>query len=70
MYPALWHRLLQVVRCVADGSRPPIPAVDEIPGRDTASFGGLGDYLALIERCWAQEAEERPAFPDIIEALR
>jgi len=28
------------------------------------------DYVGLMQQCWAQEPQDRPAFPDIIGELR
>lgn len=33
-------------------------------------FWGYEDYVALMEACWAQDPEERPAFEHIIASLR
>lgn len=33
-------------------------------------FNGYEDYVALMEACWAQNPEERPAFEHIIASLR
>lgn len=52
---------------MADGKRPPIPALEELPG---GGFEGLMRFMALLQRCWAQAPADRPAFPAIIQELR
>ena len=39
-----------LVRFVADGGRLEIPPPDRLPGRGSAEFEGLADYVALIRR--------------------
>ena len=55
---------------VGAGERPRIPPRGELPGPDTAAFGGLDAYVALLQKCWAQDPQERPAFAAIAEELR
>lgn len=59
-----------LVKFVSNGGRPEIPPLEALPGQDTASFQGLGAYIDLIQRCWAQDPAERPSFPDIVADLR
>jgi hypothetical protein len=40
---------------------------EELP---CGGFGGVGDYLALMEDCWAQEPAHRPNFAAVISRLR
>ncbi len=48
--------------------RPDIPPeVDELPG---GAFAGLGEYVNLMQACWAQDATARPDFETIIGRLR
>lgn len=53
-----------------EGGRPPIPPRQDLPGKDTAAFEGLDDYIKLMQQCWAQEPEERPSIGRVIEGLR
>lgn len=52
------------------GERLPIPPMERLPGPDAQGFAGLPGYLALMQRCWAQEPELRPTFRQIVEELR
>ncbi|GAB4822570.1 hypothetical protein N2152v2_009616 [Parachlorella kessleri] len=56
----------QLIKHVAAGGRPPIPARQELPGREGGEAGGLDDYVALMRRCWAQAPEERPSFQYVV----
>jgi serine/threonine protein kinase len=49
-----------------DGKRPEIPPADELPG---GTFPGLPAYVALMQRCWAQEPADRPDFGQVLEEL-
>ncbi|KAL4421962.1 hypothetical protein ABPG77_007904, partial [Micractinium sp. CCAP 211/92] len=53
-----------------DGHRLAIPPRDQLPGPDTASFAGLDAYIALMQRCWAQNPADRPDFTEVIRLLR
>lgn len=55
---------------ITSGERPAIPNPEELPGADTATFGGLSAYIALLKRCWAQEPTSRPSFEEIVKELR
>ena len=65
-----WPRedMLRIMCMVSmEGARPPVPPAERIPG---GSFQGLPGYLALMERCWAQQPEDRPAsFEEVVESL-
>jgi len=61
---------LQIVQALLAGDNPPIPPRVQLPGPDTQQFRGLDEYCALMQRCWALEPEERPAFAEIIQVLR
>jgi serine/threonine protein kinase len=59
-----------IVGALGAGERPPIPPRSELPGPPgTAEWEGLDGYLALMQRCWAQEPEDRPSFEAIINEL-
>lgn len=60
----------QLIKFVTHGGRPPIPEPEALPGVGSSGFQGLGAYIELIQRCWAQTPGERPSFPEISEALR
>ncbi|KAL4439870.1 hypothetical protein ABPG75_002871 [Micractinium tetrahymenae] len=60
----------EIVSRLMSGERLPIPPVESLPGSDTRQFAGLPGYLALMQRCWAQDPEQRPGFRQIIEDLR
>lgn len=55
---------------IAQGGRLEVPAREALPGPDTASFAGLDAYIALMQRCWAQNPDERPTFGEIADELR
>jgi hypothetical protein len=51
--------LVSLLESIRDGVRPQLPDADYCP-----------DYLcALIEKCWATNAVERPQFPVILQLL-
>lgn len=50
--------------------RPLIPTTDDPDGIRGGSFAGYDAYVDLMNKCWAQNAEERPGFPEVISALR
>lgn len=58
-----------------DGGRLPIHGPGQLPGpggdfQAPGLAGGMGLYLSLMGRCWAQRPEDRPTFSDIITGLR
>jgi hypothetical protein len=61
---------MQIVGKLMKGERPLIPAREALPGPDNAQFSGLHAYIALMERCWAQDPAVRPNFKEIITELR
>ncbi len=63
LYPAC----TQVSSLIIKGGRPPIPALDKLPG---GGFEGLADYVALMQRCWAHDPVDRPIFAEIVATLR
>ena len=59
-----------VAHTVGNGGRLPIPNRWDLPGLDTNAFTRLDDYIALMQRCWAQNPYDRPRFSEIIQELR
>ncbi|KAI7835430.1 hypothetical protein COHA_010676 [Chlorella ohadii] len=59
----------QLVFMVSSGDRLAMPALEALPGKlpDRAVYDS---YVALVRRCWAQDAANRPTFGDIIAELR
>lgn len=55
----------QIISWLLEGQRPRIP--DELTG---GRFDGIDKYIALMERCWAQDAEWRPSFSELVPELR
>lgn len=51
------------------GGRLPLPEPSQMPGPAEA-FQGMPGYLAVLGACWAQEAEARPTFAQIVPELR
>ena len=50
-----------------EGARPPVPPAERVPG---GSFSGLPGYVALMQRCWAQQPEDRPpSFKEVVKSL-
>lgn len=52
------------------GGRLKVPPRAELPGPDTANFGGLDGYSALMQECWAQNPHDRPSFEDATRRLQ
>jgi hypothetical protein len=59
-----------IVSTIISGGRLPIPPVEDLPGPGAAEFAGLEEYMALMNRCWAQDPRNRPGFKEIINDLR
>jgi serine/threonine protein kinase len=59
----------QLVFMVSSGDRLAMPALEALPGKppEPAVYDA---YVALVRRCWAQDAADRPTFGDIISELR
>lgn len=62
--------LVQLVRFVAEGGRLEFPEPSKLPGPGSGEFEGLQDYIALVNRCWAQDPKDRPSFQQIVDDLR
>lgn len=60
----------QLVSRVLAGGRLEVPDREALPGPDTADFGGLDEYVALMKQCWAQDPSQRPTFQQIVVCLR
>lgn len=59
---------LQIGKDVRGGVRPPLPAdPSRLPG---GTFPGMQGYLELMQACWAQRPQDRPAFGEVVERLR
>ena len=57
--------LSQIARCILDGGRL------ALPGREQLPEGELGTaYLDLMQRCWAQNPQDRPTFSQIAAELK
>lgn len=67
--PGMVHTGVQILNGVTHGQRPPIPSLEELPGAEQ-EFGGLDEYLDLMQRCWAQSPADRPAFTEVVGRLK
>jgi hypothetical protein len=59
----------QIMRSIAAGGRPPIPAPADLPDSGGV-FPGLEGYIQLMQQCWTQEPAERPSFSDALNDLK
>jgi len=62
-----------IVSTIQKGGRLPIPDLATLQSRwgpGSSSFAKLDDYVALMQRCWAQDPGQRPAFAQVIHDLR
>jgi hypothetical protein len=55
---------------IRQGGRPEVPARDQLPGPDSASWAGLDAYVQLMRDCWAQRPTDRPSFDEVVGRLR
>ena len=62
--PTVWN----IVGKVQNGGRPALPPLSELPGLKPSD--SLDAYIALMERCWAQDPATRPDFKTIAAELR
>ncbi len=60
----------QIGAKVVAGERLELLPRQELPGPDTAAFGGLDAYCALIQECWAAQPEQRPGMAQVVRRLR
>ena len=58
-----------VINVTERGNRPEVPPDDELLGAPLER-AAKACYVALMKRCWAADAAERPAFSEIACALR
>lgn len=59
---------MQVVIEVVDRkARPEVPPLDQLPGGELCLHG---QYVELMEDCWAQDPLARPSFEAVIGRLR
>ncbi|GAB4822160.1 hypothetical protein N2152v2_009206 [Parachlorella kessleri] len=54
---------------VTEGKRLQVPEPAKLPGHG-GNFVGLGDYIDLMHKCWAQAPEDRPTFDEVLAELR
>lgn len=59
---------LAIIDAVLAGARLPIPSEADLPG--PAGLPDVARYVALIERCWAQEPAHRPSFAVVVRELQ
>jgi serine/threonine protein kinase len=62
--------LLQIVSNLRKGLRPVIPAVEDLPGPDNATFDKLPKYMALMNQAWHQNPAARPDFKEVVQQLK
>ncbi|KAL4427896.1 hypothetical protein ABPG75_001985 [Micractinium tetrahymenae] len=60
----------QLVHMISSGERLQVPPRDSAPGPEQLSEADYVAYVALLQRCWAQEPAERPGFDQVISQLR
>jgi serine/threonine protein kinase len=68
--PWQWTNPWQIVSAIQGGARLEVPAREALPGPAAAGFAGLDQYLALMQRCWAQRPSDRPTFAQAAKELR
>ena len=59
-----------IVSTIQNGGRAPIPAAADLPGPESGAWPRLPEYIALMQRCWAQSPLDRPTFREVVAALR
>ena len=60
--------LPQVVKAVTEGERPAIPS--PLPEEGNGNLTGLDAFVHIMQRCWAERPEERPALSELLPELR
>jgi serine/threonine protein kinase len=50
--------------------RPPLKPLDQLPGAETMDASSFKEFCGVMERCWAQEPQQRPAFAEAARNLR
>ena len=66
-----WNQIL--IGVVVENQRPPVPQDRRmLPGRreDNDGFETLEEYIALMQRCWSSDSDQRPNFKEIIRILQ
>lgn len=56
-----------VIEVVERKARPEVPPLDQLPGGELCLHG---QYVELMEDCWAQDPLARPSFEAVIGRLR
>ncbi len=56
-----------VIEVVERKARPEVPPLDKLPGGELCLHG---QYVELMEDCWAQDPLARPSFEAVIGRLR
>ena len=57
-----------IIGMVLSGARPLIPSTEALPVLES-DRPGLEEYIALMQRCWAARAGQRPKFKEIVAVL-
>jgi hypothetical protein len=52
------------------GDRLALPPAAALPGEVAAACPGRERYLQLMQRCWAQDPSQRPAFSQVVVELK
>jgi len=60
---------LQVAMKVMSNERLPVPSASEVFGLEGQQLPGYGQYVDLLQQCWAQEKDSRPTFRHIAAIL-
>jgi serine/threonine protein kinase len=61
----------QMILLIGDkAGRPTVPSSDQVDEIRGGVFPGYNSYVELMVRCWDQNPEKRPEFPEIISSLR
>lgn len=61
---------MQIAKQVMDGKRLLVPCREKLPGVDMQTATGLEGYVELMQKCWAQNPDDRPSFQEVIQKLR
>jgi hypothetical protein len=58
-----------VIAVLVHRGRPEIPKFEDVEA-GSGEAAGLARYVALLESCWADQADARPSFASIISVLQ